>query len=211
VNDFGSAVALDGRTVAVGDGTYPSARGCKPNGAVFMFERPSGGWANTDTPTATLRAKGGDTGDFVGASLALQGGTLVAGAPDTTVRDDQDVGAVYVFEKPHGDWKNATETARLGASVPIPSELLGGTVGLSGNTIVAANSLCPNGAVNCPFVFTKSAGRWGTSSRALVAPVSSRPATGAQPLAAGGGIAIEVSETAGLPVVVFRLSNAGKT
>jgi len=210
-NTFGSAVAVDGQTVAVGFNTYPSARSCQPSGAVFMFERPAAGWANTSTPTATLQSKDGGTNDELGTSLALQGGTLVAGAPNTTVAGFPAVGAVYVFERPQSGWGSATETARLAPPVPFAGDLLGGTVGISGNTIVASNSICPNGPANCPFVFSKSAGRWRKQSRELVPPVSSQHAGGTPPLAAGGGIAIDVSEIGRLPVVVFDLARAGTT
>jgi hypothetical protein len=116
-----------------------------------------------------------------------------------------------VFEEPNGGWGNATETARLTTPLPILGNLLGGMVGISANTIVASNSICPNGPTNCPLVFRKSAGHWHTQIRELIPPRSSQHAGGTQPLAAGGGLAFEVSEIRRLPVVVFHLSKAGNT
>jgi hypothetical protein len=176
-----------------------------------MFERPSAGWADTNTPTATLQSKRGGLNDQVGQSLALQGGTLVTGGPGTTINGLTSVGAVYVFEEPQGGWGDATETARLTTPLPRLGDLFGGTVGIAGNTIVASNSICPTGALNCPLVFRKSAGRWRTQSRVLTPPRSSQHAGFTQPLAAGGGLAFEVAETGRLPIVVFEISKAVKT
>jgi hypothetical protein len=212
-NTFGVAVAADGQTVAVGDPTYASARTCNVSGAVFVFQRPSGGWANTSTATATLEAKNGGEHSFVGQSIALDGRTLVAGAPDTMSRGFPAVGAAYVFERPPSGWANATETARLAPSIIYASDLFGSTVGISGNTIVASNSYCPNGASACPFVFRKSAGSWrgGKQIRDLVPPLSSSRNGGLPQLSVGGNTAVQVATIRTLPVIVFRVSKAGKT
>jgi hypothetical protein len=84
-------------------------------------------------------------------------------------------------------------------------------VGISGNAIVASNSICPNGPTNCPLVFTKSAGHWRPQIRELVPPRSSQRAGATQPLAAGGGLAFQITEIRRLPVVVFHISKAGNT
>ena len=212
-NTFGAAVAVDGQRVAVGDTTYPSARTCNVSGAVFVFQRPSGGWANSSTPTAPLQAKDGGHENFVGQSIALQGSTLVAGAPNAMVRGFPDVGAAYVFQRPKSGWTNATETARLTPSVLYSSDLFGSTVGISGTSIVASNSFCPNGASACPFVFRKSGGSWqgGKQIRALVPPVSSSRQGGLPQLATGGNTAVEVATIKTLPVVLFNVSKAAKT
>lgn len=213
LNSFGGAVAVDGGTVAVGDDTYPSTGTCNVSGAVFIFEQPAGGWANTSAPTATLEAKHGGKQTFGGESVALQGGTLVAGAPDTTIRGVPNVGVAYVFERPAGGWRSATETARLFPAVPFGGDLFGSTVAISGNAIIASNSVCPNGPAACPFVYRKPARGWrtGTRSRELVPPVSAQRGGGVRPLAAGRNTAVQVSEISGLPAVVFRLSRAGKS
>jgi hypothetical protein len=180
---------------------------------VFIFQRPSAGWANTGTATATLEAKDGGQQNFLGQSLALQGRTLVAGAPNAMVRGFPDVGAAYVFERPPSGWASATETAKLTPSILYASDLFGSTVGISGNSIVASNSFCPNGALACPFLFKKSGSTWpgGKQIRALVPPLSSSRQGGLPQLAAGGDTVVEVATIRTLPVVVFRASKAAKT
>ena len=71
-DNFGSAMALDGNLLAVGaDGANDSMEG-----AVYVFERSEyGAWEQIDMLVLT------DDSTQLGADLALQGRTLVAGAP----------------------------------------------------------------------------------------------------------------------------------
>jgi FG-GAP repeat len=65
--------------------------------------------------------------------VAIGGNTIVAGGP----QENGQIGAVYVFVEPAGGWTNMTETAKLTASDEIPGNLLGTSVSIAGNTIVA--------------------------------------------------------------------------
>ena len=67
-----------------------------------------------------------DLGGLLGASVAISGNTIVAGAPEATVNGNPYQGAVYVFVKPRGGWANATQTARLTASDGAAGDGLGG-------------------------------------------------------------------------------------
>jgi hypothetical protein len=90
---FGTALAADGNLLAVG------APGAAGGGAVYLFERGSGGrW----TQRARLSSATGADGDRFGAALALKGGVLLAGAPGR----EGEKGAVLVFRrgKGSGDW-----------------------------------------------------------------------------------------------------------
>ena len=90
---FGSALAAEGTILAVG------APGVEGGGAVYVYERGSGGrW----TERARLTSASGANGDRLGASVALKGGVLLAGAPGR----EGEKGAVVVFgrAKGAGDW-----------------------------------------------------------------------------------------------------------
>jgi hypothetical protein len=86
-DQLGSSVAVSGSTIVAGAAGRNTDRG-----AVYVFSEPAGGWAN-GTQTAELTASDGATGDFLGASVAVSGSTIVAGAP---LRNSFR-GAVYVF------------------------------------------------------------------------------------------------------------------
>ena len=77
-------------------------------GAVYVFSRVEGVW----TQAAKLTAFDGEAYDNFGISVAVDGDTVVVGAP----RNDgagADSGSVYVFVKPTGGWATSTETAKL--------------------------------------------------------------------------------------------------
>ena len=107
----GRAVAISGNTIVVGAETHTVG----PNqgaGAVYVFTEPSGGWANA-TQTAELTATEATSGHehHLGNSVGISGNTIVAGAPGAGPHPSQ--GAAYVFAKPAGEWKDATQTAEL--------------------------------------------------------------------------------------------------
>ena len=80
-DEFGFSVAVSGSTIVVGS---PLAAGVLPghyhDGAVYVFVKPAGGWANG---TQTAKLTGSDAGsiDELGVSVAISGDTIVAGAP----------------------------------------------------------------------------------------------------------------------------------
>jgi uncharacterized repeat protein (TIGR01451 family) len=101
--------------------------------------KPAGGWASA-TETAKLTASDGAVGDVLGWSVAVSGGTIVAGAPRATVAGTYRQGAAYVFVEPAGGWKNATETAKLTAPDGASEDALGFSVGVAGTTVVAGST-----------------------------------------------------------------------
>ena len=151
---LGIAVAVDGDTIvagAPGVGTY--------QGAVYVYSRPSGGWANA-TQTAKLTATDGGDYNYFGNTVAIEGSTIVAAAPYKNSGPTAAAGSVYVFSRPSGGWTNATQTAQLKASHPADGDGLGAALGLSGDTIVAGapNIFAEsNGEAD---VFTRPAGGW---------------------------------------------------
>jgi len=61
---------------------------------------PASGWAGSLTQTAELTASDGAAEDGLGASAALSGDTIVAGAPLRRVGSNANQGAAYVFVAP---------------------------------------------------------------------------------------------------------------
>ncbi len=83
--DFGAVIALDGDTLLVGD--LLSSLESSYSGVVYSFDIPSG-MAPRELLLSTPM-----TGDWLGQALAVDGETVVAGAPG---RDS--IGAAYVFD-----------------------------------------------------------------------------------------------------------------
>ncbi len=117
---FGTSVALQGDRLIVGapledsNGTGVNNNTAKTNnsavnsGAVYVFEASAGDWEEVSyikaSNTGGQPSVGGNQGDLLGASVAIDGDTLVAGAwgedSNGTPTDNSmiDSGAAYVFD-----------------------------------------------------------------------------------------------------------------
>jgi trimeric autotransporter adhesin len=75
-DNFGMSVAIVGKTIAVG-----ADRECCTNlaGSVYIYTKPTTGWATTSTPAQELHPNDSASSDKFGVSVALAG-SLVAGA-----------------------------------------------------------------------------------------------------------------------------------
>jgi hypothetical protein len=152
---FGLAVAINDDTVVVGENCNEIVFGaCNLTRAVYVFVKPTSGWANM-TEVAKLTASDGIVADQFGTSVAVDGDTVVVGAPG----HNNFAGAVYVFVKPTGGWANMTEVAKLTASDGKAGDFFGASVAVSGN-----DRAIVIGGVNAAYVFLKPERGWNTTS-----------------------------------------------
>ena len=166
-DEFGESVAMDGETVVVGAPQHDGGKG-----AAYLFTKPtSGGWADT-TETAKLTASDGAADDEFGDSVAMDGDTLVVGAP---LDDDNAAhsGSAYVFTKPNTGWADATETAKLTASDGMVYSRFGGSAAVDGDTVVvgAPTHDLGRGAV---YVFSKPNTGWADATEMAQLTASDR-------------------------------------
>ena len=101
-DQFGFAVAVEGDTIVVGD--FQDDDGGDDSGSVYLFTKPSGGWA-TANETVQLTASGAAAGDNFGFSVAARGDRFIVGAPGVA----SEKGAAYVYSIP--EWKDITVPA----------------------------------------------------------------------------------------------------
>ena len=128
---FGSAVAIDADTIVVGapnaDNPGPFAQG---PGAAYVFERNLGIW----TETAKLTASDAADRDFFGGAVDVDGSTIAVGADNHGSSGLVfGTGAAYLFEDPGTGW---VETQLFLASDGVPEDGFGGSLALSGNTLL---------------------------------------------------------------------------
>ncbi|MBL9152479.1 MAG: FG-GAP repeat protein [Verrucomicrobiales bacterium] len=185
---FGTSVAISGDTVVVGaNGEGSAATGIDGDqannsadwaGAVYVFFRSGVTW----TQQAYLKASNTDLEDNFGYSVAIFGDTVVVGAPgedsastgtdgDQTDNNLQEAGAAYLFVRSGSTW---TQHAYLKASNTDAGDSFGGSVAISGDTVVVGatgedsaatgidgdqfeNSAEDSGAA---YVFTRSGVSW---------------------------------------------------
>lgn len=204
--EFGASLAIEGDTLVVGDpsATFEGAA----TGAVYVFERRRGSWAETaklGPPSVTHSI------DF-GRDLALRGDRLVVGAAfsDTGAPG---AGSVYVFERGAGRW---SWSATLVADTPVAAEGLGLAVALLGNTIAASTSpqAFPAFRDSRVYVFGRDprSKRWRQSS-VLVDPGGGNPfelphSFGSSMVFAGAELAIPASFGLEEPRVVYLRKRA---
>ena len=169
---LGLSVAVSGDTIVAGAPRVNVGGNSPLQGAVYVFVEPAGGWASA-TETARLTASDGASGDQFGSTVAISPNTIVVAAPDATVGNNgnggnADQGAAYVFAKPAtGGWQSGTETAKLIAPDGSANDLLGTSLGISGDTVVAGafnQTIGGNQSQGAAYVFVKPAGGWGTAS-----------------------------------------------
>jgi hypothetical protein len=135
--ELGWSVAISGATIVAG---APYDGPANPyTGLAYVFNEPGGGWSGSQTQAAVLTASPLSTTssgeDQFGWSVGISGNTIVAGAPAYAGASMRDQGAAYVFT---GPWSGTqTQTAELLASDPTSNDLLGTSVAVSGNTVVA--------------------------------------------------------------------------
>ena len=164
---FGRSVAVHSDTVVVGAFEENGARG-----AAYVFTEPGGGWSTLTDPakanlTATLTASDRASGDRFGRAVAMDGDTIVIGAPyhdyddpDNNTNDVSDSGAAYVFTKTAtGGWATDTETAKLTASERAENDWFGFSVAVDGNTIVVGADRDDSNRGSA-YVFTGPQGGW---------------------------------------------------
>jgi hypothetical protein len=117
------------------------------------------------TQSAELSPPSGIGPAQFGTSVAVSGNTIVVGDPryDNSGDDDQ-VGAVFVFEQHAGSWETAPDAVLRSNDLNAGAQL-GFSVAISGNTIVAGakghDSSPGEGSV---YVFVEAAGGWTSTS-----------------------------------------------
>ncbi len=155
---FGQSVAVDGDTVVVG------ASEDDGSGSAYVFTKAADSVWTDATHTAKLTASDGDDFDEFGKSVAVDGDTAVAGAPN-----NDGYGSAYVFIKPAAGWDDATQTAKLTpGAIDDGAAGLAGTFGaavaVDGGTVVVGASAY-SGSQGRAYVFTKPSGGWEDAER----------------------------------------------
>lgn len=146
---FGQSVSVSGDRVAVGAGRI----GVDGTGAVYVFARSGTVW----TEDAKLTAADGAPFDAFGTSVALDGDTLLVGAPfnASDAAGAYANGAVYVFVRGAGGW---TAQAKLTAA-SANGDLFGYAVDLAGDrAVIGAPSAAD--AQGQAYVFSRSGTTW---------------------------------------------------
>lgn len=151
--------AVSGGTVAVSSTTNDSSGEAKVTNAVYVYQKPSSGWAGTIQPSAKLARVSESLRATVGNAIAIYGDTIAASVSPYTNSNGSVIGStprgIDLFVKPSTGWANATENVEL---IPPPSErndTIGENLVMNSSHLIAGS---PSGLV---YAYSIPAGGWG--------------------------------------------------
>lgn len=179
--EFGQSVSISGQRVVVG-APKTAQRGVGA-GAVYVFERVGGVWQET----ARLTASDVADGDHFGWDVALDGDTIIVGAPYS---DDngEDSGSAYVFELVGGFWQ---EVAKLTSDDAAAGDLFGFNVDVHGVSAIVgalADDIVFEDTGSA-YVFGRAGGSWQQVQKLVAADPGFQDQFG-RSVAIGNGVAI---------------------
>jgi len=162
---YGSAVALDGDLLLIGaEGAF------QLRGAAYLYDR-SVDWGKIKE----LRDVDGVISDYFGATVAIEGDTIVVGQPMYTLSSRADnSGAAFIFGRDQGGPNNWGQVTRLAAGSPEPDSRFGSAVALNGATVVVGASEASSGGsspvpqTGAAYIFQRDQGgsnSWGIVKR----------------------------------------------
>ncbi|MCW1913096.1 FG-GAP repeat protein [Luteolibacter sp. GHJ8] len=131
IGQFGISLAAEGNTVAIGAPSFPLPGEPLKQGKVFIYTRGAASWTQTGELQATA-----DAGyNNFGRSLALDGGTLLVGAPYSLGEewDNTPHGAVVFFRNSGTEWEQETVIGN-----PLAEGFFGYSVDISGDHALVA-------------------------------------------------------------------------
>lgn len=143
-DQFGRAVAINGNIAVVGAPAKATQAGASA-GKVYVYRREGSGWKFWTQLTAADARQG----NFLGFSVAVEGSTLIAGAPGAS----QASGAVYLYELKGKRW---VQTRKLTAPRMNAKDQFGYSVAIASTGVI----------VGAP----AATGQWGGSGAAFVYP-----------------------------------------
>jgi hypothetical protein len=200
---FGSALALDGNTAAIG-APYENA------GATYVFVRSDNSW----TQQTKITPQNGVSGDCFGSSIALRSGSLVAGSPQAATDAGPESGSaeIHVFQTTSWSFQ-----AKLVAGNTPSFDLAGSAVALSADTAllgVPREDSAAGADSGAAYVFVRSGTRWSRQAKlhasdpTAAALFGSAVALEQDTALIGAPLATVSSNAAAGAAYVFRRSNA---
>ncbi len=154
---FGTSVAICGNVVVVGGPGDDNDNG-SDSGSAYLFEKPVSGWINI-REIAKLTASDAASYDYFGSSVAISGDTVVV----STYYDDGNSGSAYLFEKPVSGWASVTENAKFTASDAASGDNFGGSIAISGDTIIVGASMNDSGSGSA-YLYEKPVSGWRSTT-----------------------------------------------
>ncbi|HEX2621876.1 MAG TPA: FG-GAP repeat protein, partial [Phototrophicaceae bacterium] len=146
---------IEGNTIVIG-AHYNDIGANLDQGAAYVFTYNGAVW----TEQQELNASDGGQGDLFGASVSVNGDTIVVGACCDDIGANTDQGSAYVFTRSGSTW---TQQQKLIAAEGSASDFFGESAYILGDTIIVGSSwddLNGNTDQGSAYVFTRSGSVW---------------------------------------------------
>ncbi|MBK8503266.1 MAG: FG-GAP repeat protein [Saprospiraceae bacterium] len=161
---FGNSVGVNDGGVAVVGVAADDDQGAS-SGSAYIYEPHYSNWIQV----AKITASDAHSGDAFGTDVAIDGSTVVVGAPANIGVHYLQSGAIYVFEPHYGHW---SQTARLTHSIADVFDHLGQSVDIEGNYIIAGAPFA-NDKTGDAYIFYRTGPSW--SQEAKLSPSDGAP------------------------------------
>jgi hypothetical protein len=184
-DEFGVSVAIEGDTVLVG-AWGANWGGTSNNGAAYVFTRYGTSWSQEDK----LVADDGDTSDYFGNSVGLDGDTAIVGANRADVGAVLNQGAAYVFTRSGTTWN---QEDKLLSGDGASGDRFGNAVAVEGDTaVVGAREANVNGVADqgAAYVFTRNGTHWTEQDKLVVGDGSANDNFGRAVALDGGAVVV---------------------
>jgi hypothetical protein len=182
---FGNSVAIQGDVVVVG--TPGDDEMGSSAGAAYVFRRSGSTW----TQEAKLVAADGESGDWLGEDVAIDGDVVLVGAWRSGDYG-QWSGSAYVFRYDPGPPVAWTQEAKLLASDGAGNDFFGRRVSVSGDIAVIGSHYNDEAAVNAgaAYVFRHDGVNWDEEQKLLAADIGTNEWFGCDVAIAGETILV---------------------
>lgn len=132
-DNFGAAVAMSGGRALIG-AVLDNAGGLAGAGSAYVFTASGSAW----TQTTKLVPSDASAGDQFGEAVALLGDTAIIGANLDNTAHGTDAGSFVIYRHGVNGW---VQVERLIGVGPATGDTFGGSVAISGDTVVAGDAL----------------------------------------------------------------------
>jgi hypothetical protein len=200
---FGFALDLAGDTAVIGAFGADCSEGFDC-GAAYIFTHSDTGW----TQQAKVIASDAAYATFFGSAVAIDGDTILVGAPGSDCAAGEDCGAVYVFTRTDSGW---VEQAKLTAANAAGSDFFGSAIALDGTTIVvgAYGVNCAAGTeCGAAYLFTGSGSNWSEQGQLVASDVTVDDQFGSA-VAIEGGTAVVGARGSGCCGAAYVFTGSG--
>lgn len=197
---FGAEVALEGDTAFV-TRYNPTTTG-RGDGKIYVFKRTGTTWTQTQTIVSNDLA----AGDAFGSAMAIENGTLIAGAFNKGF-----LGAAYIFTSNGETW---TQQAKLVGENPTIFDGFGSSVDISGDAVIIGtpgNAFGAEQGRGFAYIFTRSGTAWTQQQKLISIDRAAGDSFGIDVAISGHTAAVGASEKESQKGAVYIFTSDGGT